>query len=76
MICLSIIVGLLLLWNGAITYRLYRMAQVQSTILKGQNSLAVTLFRLVMILTGQPLSEEDDDEVPPSVDDLLKDRDD
>ena len=75
MICLSIAVGVLLLWNLAITYRLYQMAKVQATMLKGQNSLAVTLFRLVMVLTGQPLTEEDDeDEVPPSVDDLLKDR--
>ena len=75
MICLSIAVGLLLLWNGAITYRLYQMAKVQSTMLKGQNSLAVTMFRLIMILTDQPLDEpKDDDEVPPSVDDLLKDR--
>lgn len=74
MICLSIAVGVLLLWNAALTYRLYQMAKVQATMLKGQNSLAVTMFRLIMILTDQPLTEDGEDDVPPSVDDLLKDR--
>lgn len=69
MIAFCIVITLLLCWNVALTVGFARLLRQHKLLLAGQNSLTVTVFRLVMVLSGQELNE--DDEAPDNVDDLL-----
>lgn len=67
----------ILVWLSGLTLLGIRLLGSTRMLLRCQNSIATSVFRLVMVLSGQSLDEDpDEDEVPDSVDDLLRGRDD
>lgn len=71
MIPFCIAITVLILWNVGLTVALVRILRDHRILVKGQNSLAVSVFRLVMVLSGQTLTEDDSEDTPDNVDDLL-----
>lgn len=72
MIWFCIAITLLLLWNAALTFVLYRTMRTVAMLLCTSNSLTVTVWRLVMVLSNQELDDDNPDAPPDSIDDLLK----
>lgn len=61
----------LLIANGILAYSLIRTRRVVKTLVETHNRLAVTVFRLVMVMSNQKLDDDSEDAPEDQIDDLL-----